>query len=455
MLKAKNVDILNGDLLKNIIIYSVPIMLVGLIQNLFHSVDLMVLRVVASDNEVAAVGAPTQIISLLVNTFFGISGGVKIVLARFLGAKEEQAIKKTVSTAIVSAFVIGVLVAIVGVSLSPTFLRLTKCPDECFDGALTYMRIFVAAAPATLMYNFGSAIINTTGDSQRPLYYMIASGLLNITLNFALCMIIPQKVAAVAIATVASNMLGAILVVRRLCKLDGICRLDLRKLSWNRKAFGRIFVNGAPIAISSALFPLANLQIQTAINSYGTVAIAGNSAAISLETMISPIATSAWSASCTVFVGQNLGAKNNERVKKSIKYHIILALFCGLVLGITAFSFSRHLLSLFVASKDAIAYGRIRTMYILLPYAVGSVYSVLSHIIQGFGYAICSSATSIVCVFGFRIFWMNFIYPIYPSFSTLMQCFIVSWLLMLAVYTVIFLYLYFAKFKKGTLKKII
>ena len=156
-----------------------------------------------------------------------------------------------------------------------------------------------------------------------------------------------------------------------------------------------------------------------------------------------------------MFIGYNLGAKNNERVKKSIKYHTLLALAFGLVLGILAFLLSRPLLSLFVSSEEAIAFGRIRAIYIVLPYAIGSVYNVFSHCIQGFGYPLCSSVTSIVCVFGFRIFWMAFIYPLHQSFSTLMQCFLVSWILMLIVYTVMLLYLYFAKFKKGTLKKMI
>lgn len=164
MFKAKNVDILHGSLLKMIIIYSIPIILVGLIQNLFNAVDIMVLSFVASDEAVASVGATSTIISLLVNSFFGLSSGVKIVLARLIGEGQETKVKNTVSTAMISSLCLGIIVGIVGFVLAPAFLRITKCPPECMEGALIYMRIYVAAAPAIMVYNFGSSVINTAGD---------------------------------------------------------------------------------------------------------------------------------------------------------------------------------------------------------------------------------------------------------------------------------------------------
>ena len=452
MLKIKSVDMLHGSLIKAILIYSIPVILVGLIQSLFNAVDIMVLGFVASDEAVASVGATSAIIALLVNTFFGLSSGVKIVLARLIGAEEEEKTKKTVSTSMIASFASGVIVAVVGFLLSPFFLRITACPAECFDGALVYMRLYLAAAPAIMVYNFGSAIISTSGDSQRPLYYMMISGGLNVVLNFALCMLLPNKVAAVAISTAVSQMVGAVLVVMRLCRMDGLCKLDLRKLSWSNSAFGRIFANGAPIALSNALYPLANLQIQTQINSFGPYAIAGNSAMASIEGLVGTIASSPWATSVSVFVGQNLGAKKYDRVKKSILYLLIIAASCGLVLGLTGALFSRQLLSLYVSEDAAIKYGQIRMMYTLVPYIVCCVNAILSHVIQAFGYSMFSSANSIVSVLVFRIIWMEFVYPHYQTFDMLTRCFFVSWMLVLVVNVAFTSYIYFGKFKKGRLK---
>ncbi len=453
MFKAKNVDILHGSLLKTIIVYSIPIILVGLIQNLFNAVDIMVLGFVASDKAVASVGATSTIISFLVNSFFGLSNGVKIVLARLIGENDESNVKKTVSTAMLSSICVGVIVGIVSFVLAPVFLRLTKCPPECIEGALIYMRIYVAATPAIMVYNFGSAVINTSGDSQSPLYYMMISGGLNVCLNFLLCFILPQKVAAVAIATGVSQLVGAILVVRKLCKTDGICHLDLKNISWNKRAFGKIFANGAPLAISNALYPLSNLQIQTAINSFGAASIAGNSASSTISGLINTVATTPWGNSASVFVGQNLGAKNDERVKKSIKYLFIITTICSIVLGSLGTLFAKPLLSLFVSGEEAIRFGSIRMLYTVLPIVTLGINTVFAHTVQAFGYSAFTSANSIICVLGFRVVWMQFIYSKTPTFPVLMQCWPVSWCLILTVTLIFFFYLYFCKFKKGKLKK--
>ena len=221
MAKIKNVDMINGNLLGAIIRFSIPIILIGLIQNLFNAVDMVVLGQMADTYAVASVGATSVILGLLVNVFLAISQGAKVVLARFLGAKEEERVKKTVSTAMITGLSLGILSAVVGTLLAKPFLVLTDCPADCMDGALLYMRIYIASAPAIMVYNFGTSVLTVSGDSQRPLYYMIAAGLLNVILNFVLCLILPQKVVAVAVATVASQVLGAILVLNRLAHVEG------------------------------------------------------------------------------------------------------------------------------------------------------------------------------------------------------------------------------------------
>ena len=453
MLRAKNVDMLHGNLFKTILIYSFPLFLISLIQNLFNAVDIMVLGAVADTSAVASVGATSPILHLLINAFFGISTGAKVVLARLLGAQKHKRTAKTVSTAMITALSLGLLTAIVGFLFTPAFLRLTNCPAECFRGALIYMRIYVLASPVLMIYNFGSAILQVSGDSQRPLYYMIISGGLNVVLNFALCMFMSEKVAAVAIATAVSQLAGAALVLLRLFRMDGPCRLNLRALHWSNAAFGKIMKNGIPIALSSALFPLANLQIQSAINSFGAATMAGNSAAISLEALISTATTTPWASSATVFVGQNLGAKDQVRVKKTILYTLALSMGLSLVLCNVGFLFSRQLLSLYVSEEAAIAAGRTRLFYILLPYAIGAINTVLGHVIQAFGYSMFSTVNSIVSVLLFRMVWMAWIYPLYPTYACLCQCYLVSWFLILIINVSFTLYLYFGKLKKGLLTR--
>ena len=454
MLKIKNVDMIHGNLLRAIIQYTIPVILIGLVQSLFNAVDIMVLGAMADTNAVASVGATTSIIHLLVNTFFGISAGAKVVLARLLGKGEEERIARTVSTSMLAALAIGFVAGMLGFFLSPLFLNITLCPQECYGDALIYMRLYLISAPVIMIYNFGSAILSVSGDSQRPLYYMLFSGGMNVVLNFVLCATMQQKVAAVAIATAVSQLLGAVLVVVRLVRMSGVCKLDLKKLVWDNSAFGKIMANGVPIGLSTALYPIANLQIQAAVNSFGPSVMAGNSAISSIEGIVSTIANSAWGTSAGVFVGQNLGAQNKKRVKDSIFWCLLMASSIGMLLGGLATIFSRPLLMLYVSDEAAIVAGQTRMMYTLLPHAIAAITGVLANTIQAFGYSIICTINSIVSVLLFRIFWMNVIYPINPTFDMLCRCYLVSWMLVLVVNIIFTLYLYNAKLKKGTIKEI-
>ena len=454
MLKIKNVDMIHGNLVRSIVQYTIPIILIGLVQSLFNAVDIMVLGTMADTNAVASVGATTSIIHLLINTFFGISAGAKVVLARLLGKGEEERIHRTVSTSMLAALVIGFVAGILGFFLSPFFLNVTLCPQECYNDALIYMCLYLISAPVIMIYNFGSAVLSVSGDSQRPLYYMLLSGGMNVVLNFVLCLVMKEKVAAVAIATAVSQLLGAVLVVVRLVKMSGVCRLDLKKLTWDNSAFGKIMANGVPIGLSTALYPIANLQIQAAVNSFGPSVMAGNSAISSIEGIVSTIANSAWGTSAGVFVGQNLGAQNKKRVKGSILWCLLMASSIGMLLGGLGTIFSRPLLMLYVSDEAAIVAGQTRMMYTLLPHAIAAITGVLSNTIQAFGYSIICTINSIVSVLLFRIFWMNVIYPINPTFDMLCRCYLVSWMLVLVVNIIFTLYLYNAKLKKGTIKEI-
>lgn len=452
-LYRKSVDATKGPLLKLIIIYSIPLIISTLIQSLFNAVDIAVLGNMADTNAVAAVGATTSIIHLILHTFVGLSAGSKLILARQIGMKDPISIRKTANTSLISAVFIGVIVAVIGIIYTPDFLRLTNCPDECFDGAVLYAKIYLCAAPIILLYNFGSAIITSSGDTQRPLYYIMAGGALNVVLNIILCLILPQKVMAVAIATVASQLLGAILVIARLCKMEGDCRLVPKELRFSLSAFGKILRYGAPIAFSSALYPLANLQIQSAINSFGVAATAGSSAATTVESIPSAFVTS-FGTTSAVFVGQNLGANKPERVKKSFFACLLLSVLSSAIIGGLLYLSGEFWLSIIVDKDvDAISFGMIRMFYILLFYFVAGANNALSNTIQSYGYTSFSAVVSAFGVLGFRIIWMRFVYPHFETFDNLMLCFLVSWLIVLVANSTA-LAVIMIRYRKGIYKKI-
>jgi Na+-driven multidrug efflux pump len=282
---------------------------------------------------------------------------------------------------------------------------------------------------------------------------MIVSGSLNIILNFILCLILEQKVAAVAIATAISQIVGAILVLHRITTMKNDCRLKFKAKNWSTPIFKKLLTNGLPIGFSSSLYSLANLQIQSSLNLFGADAIAGSSAGSNLESIEASIVSSPWSAAVSVFVGQNVGADNKKRVKHSILICGGLAIGFTILISAFIYLFRDPVISLFVDSRAAVEYGMIRVKYLILPYTIATTTGILTHSMQAFGYSIFSTLNSTVNVLIFRVIWMTFIYPLCPTFAVLMQCFLVSWILVLICNLAFFFYVYYKKFKAGKLKK--
>lgn len=451
----KKVDATKGALSKLIFIYTIPLIFSTILQNLFDVADKAVLGNMAGTTAVASIAATSTVSSLIISGAVGLSTGTAIVLARFVGQKNEERIKKTIDTSVLTSVFIGLAVAVAGLILTPFFLNITNCPKECYDGALIYMRIVIAAAPVTLLYNYGSAILRTLGDSQRPLMYITVAGVVNVALNIILCFILPQKVIAVAVATVASKLVSAALVLNRLCSLEDGARVDIKKMRFDFSSFVCIFRFGIPASISQIVLPLGNLQIATAINSYGADALAGHSAAISVE-MISYAISGGFSSAAMTFMGQNIGAGNVERVRKT--FWLCLA-YCTLIagsVGILTYITGELWLGIIVgmSSAAAIKYGMVRLFYIALFMFINAVSSVLISTMKAFGYPMLTSITNIAINLGFRVFWMQFIYPIYPKFVTVMQCYTVAWILNLVFYMLFTSIVYTRYVKKGICKEI-
>ena len=315
MSETKNIKMTDGPILSAVIRYSLPIVFAGMLQILFNAADLAVVGHFAGSAATAAVGATGSTISLIVNTVMGLAVGVNVVLARSLGAGDRENSKRTVHTAIAVSVIAGIAVMIVGILISRPAMVYTRCPQDALEQAVQYMIIYFAGSPAIFVYNFGSAILRTKGDTKHPLYYLTAAGVLNIFLNLIFVIVFRMAAAGVALATTLTQYLAAFLTIRCLMRQDDECRFVLRETHiWKSQLIG-IIRYGLPSGITQAMYSISNIQIQSAINDFGTSAVAGNSASSNLEGFISA-GIAALNAATVAFAGQNIGAGNKKRVKK-------------------------------------------------------------------------------------------------------------------------------------------
>ena len=432
MLKSKSY-ITEGPLFKSIVRFAIPILIAALIQNLFHSADMIVIGNMADSTAVASVGATANITGLVLNAFISLAGGTSVLLARSVGAGNEGRCKRIVDTSIYFSIFIGAIVAIIGNVVSVPLLRALDTPAECFDGAVTYLRIYMSGIPAIMIYNYGSAVIRAEGDSRRPLIYAIVSGLVNVGLNLVLCLIMENKVAAVAIATIVSQAVGAVLVMVRMMVNKGACRFTFKNPSFSFAELGQLMRFGIPGAIVTLMYPVASLQITGAVNSYGTACVAGCSAATNVESLTA-VTYAAFSSALLTFMSQNIGAGNKDRVNKSMLYCTIVAVALGSI-GLFIYTFfPEPILSIYVpGDAEAIFYGMKRMKYVLAFQMIAALNGILSAVLQAFGYPTFSSLNSIISILGLRLLWMNFIYPIAPSIDLLLVCFTCSWSLILII----------------------
>ena len=450
----RKVDATQGSLIPLIFSYTIPLILTTIAQDLFVIADKAVLGNMADTAAVAAIGATSTISSLSLNGFVGLASGTAIVLGRYVGQKDYVKSRTVIDTSLIAGVAFGVLVALVGVMAAPLFLTLTNCPEECYDGALLYIRIYISAAPATLLYNYGATILRTLGDSRRPFKYIMIAGVANVVLNVILCIILPEKVAAVAIATITSKIISAVLVVNRLCHFEDDSRVDIKNLKFSFETFRNLMRFGVPTALHKLIFPLANLQIVSAINSFGVDAIAGTSAMVSVNSITNAV-TGSFGITTITFMGQNIGAKQTDRVRKSLLYCLLFSVGLGGAIGLFLHITGEFWLGLILgrSAVEAIGFGMIRSAWVTRFMFLSGANAVLSHALQAYGYPVFSSINSIVFTLGFRIVWMQLIYPGNPTFAMVMMCFTVSWGLIMLFNSVATLILT-RRYNKGAYRKI-
>ncbi len=449
MLLQKKTDATSGPIFSNLIRFAIPIAISSLIQSLFNAIDLVVIGFFDTDGlALASVGATSVIASLIVQIALGLGGGIQTIIANAVGARDKAKVKRTTDTAMIFGLILGIIMVFIGLFGSRTFLKLTDCPASCLDGATLYLQIYIASSPAIMIYTYGAGVLRGNGDSKRPFYYIISAGFMNFFANIILCLILENKIAAVAIATLASQVLGATLVTYRLLTTSDECKVVLKEMRFSFTALKSLLFLGVPCAINNALFQICNLQIQSAINSHGPAAISGNTASISIENCMGAF-TGAVQVALLTFIGQNLGAKNRKRVKQTILYGCILNILLGLILGVGVYSLGRPLLTAYLhGNSDAVKYGLLRMQYIVLPYAICAFKAIFASTLHAFNYVFLTTANFIFSTLIFRIFWMNVVYPKFGTMDNIYLCYLVSWFIELAISVIIFIFAYKKKMNK-------
>lgn len=421
------VEICTGPLLVNIFRFAVPIMLSGLLQTLFNSVDTAVVGRFGSPTALASVGSTASLTHLMVNLFLGLSVGAGVAVAQGIGAGDRERVRRTVQTSVAVSLVSGVLIAAVGVVFARSLLRLMGSPAEILDGAATYMRIYFAGMPVVMLFNFGSSILRSMGDTRRPLYFLFCAGILNVALNLLFVIPLHMDVAGVALATVLSQCAAAILVVWCLVRLPHDVRLDLRRPGMDAKCLCKILRIGLPAGLQSCLFSFSNVIIQSSINSLGAAAVSANAAATNLDNFVY-IAMNGVSQSVTTFVGQNYGARDMRRVLRSTLDAAVATMVVGCAMGTAEALFGRTLLRLFTTDSAVIALGMQRLEITATTYYLCGLTEVLSGALRGTGRSMLPMCVTLLGIGGLRILWVYTAFPLVPGLGTLYWSYPLSWL---------------------------
>lgn len=433
---AAPVDMLSGPILPHLLRFAIPLMLTGVLQLLYNAADLVVVGRYTGHEALAAVGATSSLTNLMINFFIGISVGANVVISRAIGAADNRKTASATHTAMLLGGIIGVVVGFFGFLLSPTFLTWMGTPAEVMAGASLYLRIITLGFPAALVYNFGAAVLRAGGDTRRPLYFLTVSGLVNVGMNLFLVLVFHMGVAGVAIATITSQYLSALLVIMALRRLHTPSRLSLRRLKIRRDDFIDIVRIGLPAGLQSACFNISNVLIQSSINSFGAVAVAANTASGNIEGFIYTV-MDAFAQSVLTFTGQNIGARQYRRVPKILHVGLLLTFVSALGMGVLAVLFRRPLLHLYTPDELVVDYGAARMMIIALTYFLCGFMNNFSSSLRAMGHSLMPMLTCIGGVCGVRILIIYTWFKLAPSLTVLYLSWPISWIvttLILLVY---------------------
>ena len=419
-------DMTNGPFLKKILIFSVPLMLTGLLQLAYNTADVIVVGRFVGKEALAAVGSTGSLVNLFLNVFLGLSMGSGVMVARHIGEKDDKKIHDCVHTAMILSVVCGFFVGVLGFFGSTGMLRLMNAPDDVIDLASLYLKIYFLGSPGLLAYNFGASIVRSTGDTKRPLYILTFSGLINVILNLVLVIVFEFGVSGVAIATIASQYVSAILIIFYLLKMPNACKLIPSKLKFNKTELKSILRLGLPAGIQNSLFSVSNVVIQSTVNSFGSVAMAGIAAGSNYDSYVYTC-TNAIAQTTMTFSSQNMGAKRYYNIGRVYRHCLILTTVIGVVMGLVGCAFGDVIVGLFSDDVDVIAIGADRMIQIMPFYFFCSLMDVAASQIRGMGKSFEPMIVSLLGACGIRLFWIYFILPFNKTLTFLYWAYPVSW----------------------------
>lgn len=435
--KKYEIDMCNGPLLKKMLLFALPLMCSSMLQILFNAADTVVVGRFGSENSLAAVGSNAAVINLLTNVFIGLSVGANVMTARYFGAKDDRNLKETVHTSMLVSILSGLFLMVVGVILAGNILTWMSAPVEVKGLATVYLRIYFLSMPATMIYNFGSAILRAVGDTRRPLYFLLLSGVVNVILNLIFVIGFKMDVAGVALATVISQCIAAGLVMRCIMKDTGGIRLDIKALHINKEILIQIVRIGLPAGIQGTIFSLSNVVIQSSINGFGRIVVAANSAASNVEGFVYMAMNSFYQTTLS-FCGQNIGAGKYDRIRGILIRGMGCVLVTGVVLGWTVVLCSDTLLNIYSHNSTVIEEGSKRLLVVCGTYALCGMMDVMVGVLRGIGYSVVPMIVSLVGACGIRLLWLATVFRIdqYHVPNTIYLSYPISWTITLSAHIV-------------------
>ena len=436
--KENNNDLTSGPLTIKIIKFIIPLMLTGILQLLYNAADSIVVGHYDGSSALAAVSSVGALINLLVNAFMGLSVGAAVVVAQDYGAKDYEGVSKTVHTSYLISIIGGIVVGAIGLIFSRQFLIWMESPEDVLPLSTEYLMIYFAGTPANMAYNFGASILRSVGDTKRPLYFLTISGLVNVVLNLVLVIVFHMGVAGVAYATIISQILSAVMVIVYMMKSKDCVRFVPKKMRIHGDKLKKMLYIGLPAGFQGTVFSLSNVVIQSAVNSFGSLVMAGNGAASSLEGFTYTAMNSVYQASLT-FVGQNVGAKKYDRINKVQGVCLVLVTIIGLVFGVTTYCLGEPLLSIYLPNDpEAIPYGIIRMSYIALPYFLCGMMEVMVGGQRGMGMSFIPMINALLGSCVLRIVWISTVFAADPTLFTLYISYPISWAVTTLAHTVFY-----------------
>lgn len=431
------IDMCNGTLMDKLISFSLPLMLSGILQLLFNAVDIIVVGRFTGRQALAAVGSTTALINIFTNLFIGISLGANVLAARFYASGKEKEMSETVHTSITLALISGLVMALAGVLLARFALNLMGTPNDVIDQSVLYMRIYFLGMPFFMLYNYGAAILRAVGDTKRPLFFLVISGMTNAVLNLVLVIVFHMGVAGVAIGTIVSQLISSILALRCLYTSNTSYRLYFSKLGIKTQYLKQIFQVGIPAGIQSTVINLSNALLQSSVNSFGSVAMAGYTAANNIFGFLY-MSVNAVTQSCMSFTSQNYGVKKLKRMDRVLLDCMILSVGVTLTLGCGAYFFGPELLKIYTSDADVIRCGVEVLAFTTVPYFCCGIMDLLPGALRGMGYSGVPMILSIIGTVGTRIVWIFGLFPAHRSLSFLFISYPVSWILTILMQAVCF-----------------